>query len=681
MVRISKAANDESCGGDAIQDASSLSIQDAEKGAHRLFKIWGLALDVPVSWVQVPSKGELLKVPFLKVSAYLQKFVSSCKNLAFASDNPQRRCLSFWKGYFQSHPSHQVFARPVEQLAKTIPLCMRGDEGTGSKKQPVSIVSWQTVWGLQTPKMTQFSQRDSFQSCPTCPPSPCRAGDTVVPEAWPGKFSTVPAGLSLTEDDYTDLKQQFPTTAGHSFLTRHLTLVLPTYLVSKGPHVLEAMMEAVAEDLLDLFHNGVFIEGAKFWVAVIGLKGDAKWHASQGKFIRSHARLGSVSNIPMCPSCLAGHEDHPFEDVTGRATWISTMFTSDPWDAAAPGPMERIPFDSTAGMAAMKYRKDPLHVFKLGLGRDVCGSSILMLSQMFMHFDYEAGDSKALENRLRRAHGRFAMFASANGISPHLRGFTKDFVHVTHVHASYPWTNSKASDTMALLRWLCLEYSCALKESPGHPCADLLKVGRQVCAHSVSLFQRLYSHGLWLPRHCVGKVRDDMTVVARGYSFLATACLRQGFAAWALKSTLHSFHHFLVELDLGLKCGAQLLISPLAFDCSQCEDFIGRTARVARSTHSKTTALRCLQRHLVKTKLLLRKPLKLSLKRKKQVSDLAALKAWLGDAGSARAAAKCGQRLVRGSGDTVFWVGGGFSANLPGNICHEPRPKPQTSHT
>ena len=102
-------------------------------------------------------------------------------------------------------------------------------------------------------------------------------------------------------------------------------------------------------------------------------------------------------------------------------------------------------------------------------------------------------------------------------------------------------------------------------------------------------------------------MRNNILRVVRGYSYLARGCFLEGFAAYRYKSTLHSFHHYAVEMDLALQTGAKCYPNPLLFDCSQCEDFIGRNARVARACHGRTVALRTLQRHLVKSKRLLQR--------------------------------------------------------------------------
>ena len=496
----------------------------------------------------------------------------------------------------------------MDQLSHVIPLLVHGDEGTGSKKSPVSIVNWQSVWGHETDKTKHLKSQSCFSDCSACNKYSSKIEKCCkVPDSWPKARDK---SFKLTDEDFRELLSQYPTTSSHSFLTRHLVFVLPTYLVKKGPEVLNAALAACARDLKELFDTGIDVRGIRFHGALLALKGDQKWHAATGRFVRSYNHLADVKNKPICHECLGGDPLFPFEDTSSGARWVETLFESEPWFQA--GPLELIPFDE--GMPARKYKRDLLHTFKIGLGRDIAGSTICLLARFFGWFDHE-GDSLALENRLKRAHSRLVLWASAEGRQLHLRGFTKEFMHLPRVD-NFPWTNSKGSDTMVLLQWLYFELSLAAAALEGHRRLDLLRVAKQVCKAGGDVFRLLYSHGLLVPRSCMVVLRDELLRVTRGYSYLATECLMEKFPAYSLKTTIHGMQHFAVEVDISIQTSCEAMVNPLMMDCSQCEDFIGRIARVCRSTHSSGTALRSLQRHLVKTKLLLKKPRKSNLKLK-----------------------------------------------------------------
>ena len=127
------------------------------------------------------------------------------------------------------------------------------------------------------------------------------------------------------------------------------------------------------------------------------------------------------------------------------------------------------------------------------------------------------------------------------------------------------------------------------------------------CKAATKLFRiTLYSHGLWLGRRCMISGRDSVLAISRGCSYLAKTCVEIGFPAFSRKTTVHSMHHFAVELDQCLQRGAQCYPSLLLYDCCQCEDFIGSTARMSRATHSRATA-RCVQHHLLNSKRVMRR--------------------------------------------------------------------------
>ena len=224
-----------------------------------------------------------------------------------------------------------------------------------------------------------------------------------------------------------------------------------------------------------------------------------------------------------------------------------------------------------------------------------------------LRFD-DVGDSIELGARLRRVHSRFALWAAATHHTPHLRSFTKDSFHLPRVD-SFAFTNCKGSDSILLLQWLEVELRLLKRQGNQEHQADmdLVQALIQVCGSSLGIFRLLYSHGLWLPRQCMKKLRDEILRVTRGYNYIAKGCLERGVPGFALKSTIHSMHHFAIDLEIALQNSAPCYPNFLMQECSQCEDFIGRIARVARATHSRTTAARCLQRHLVKTKMLLKK--------------------------------------------------------------------------
>ena len=607
MARIGKAAAVQGLDTGAVAEVAALGEHNAERGLHRLVHRWGMKLKVPISYAAVTDGTAHLKVPYLKISDYLKCLLMTFPTCLFGGcglESAQRKCAVFWKGLYQSQPTHEVFCKFTPEDMESccvLPITLHGDEGTGSKKQPIAIGCFETVFGLEDSAERQ-NKRAKFDDCshPCCLKHKPKGDCCKRPGHWP--YPCLP-GWDLDDNDFEELMSQWPTTKGHSFLSRYLTYVIPTSWLDKGPWVLDGVQKEVAEDLRGLLYNGFSFAGKRFHVAVVSLKGDAKWHARVGQFKRSYHRLGDVRNYEICPDCRAGHDNYPFEQSGDDPLWVRTFGASVPWDS--PGAMESIPFDSK--FPSFKFKRDILHTFKLGLGRDICGSCILMLCKVFCFFDC-AGDSLAVKARLARAHSRFVLYCSATCKTAHVRSFTLDFLHYKSSKA-FPFTASKGSDTVLILQWLSVELKLALRENRDCPQADMLRGAIQTCEASCKMLELLYNHGLWLPRKCMSVLRDMIIRVVRGYSFLSCSTAEIGFPAFRYKSTFHSMHHFGVELDIALQSPCRCYPNPLLNDCSQPEDFIGRTARTARSTHGRTTAVRTLQRHLVKTKMLMKRSL------------------------------------------------------------------------
>ena len=599
---MAQAARADSLADDAILGLARCREEDAEDLAHKLFRQYGLTMDVEIDCWEFSINGERLSVPYLKPSKFLGYLLQHHPDLLFPDGMPGLHCESFWRAYYQSHPNHAVFKQfSSNDLATVIPVIVHGDEGSGSKKQPVAIVSWQSVFGKRSDRR-KFMKRNGLNACSHCAPqpwSPC----CQMPSASASTSAEPNMQLQIREEDEAIIEHMWPTTGQHSYLSRHLCFVLPSSLASKGPEVLQEMLSAVALDLKELFYNGISVNNTKYHVGFLGSKGDSKWHVQCGNFTRSFFHLGTVREHEICPYCLGGHKDHPFEDCSDKASWISTIGISNPWSIA--GPMEVIPFDDTNSVA--KYRRDPLHIFKIGLARDLVGSVILMLATWFCIWDWP-GDNVGLWPRMKRAHSRFRLWARANQVSAHFKSFSKDFLHMGKV-TNYPYTGSKGSDSMLLIRWLSFEIRLAIQNNAGQDRRrDLLDGALQVCDAAINLFRLLYCHGMWLGRDCMVSVRDLVLRITRGYSLLAHACVQERYTAYALKTTLHSMHHMAIDIDLQLQRHCCCYPNILMWDCSQDEDFIGRAARVVRATHARTTTRRSIERHLVKKKTMLSNP-------------------------------------------------------------------------
>ena len=124
-----------------------------------------------------------------------------------------------------------------------------------------------------------------------------------------------------------------------------------------------------------LYYEGaVGPAGRVFTGVLLGLKADLKWHTKVGRLIRSYEHQGTKRNIECCHHCLAGGDTLPWEDLGQDPCWKSTIFARRPWSLTSPPELAVVPFDQTSPEAF--YRTDPFHTGKVGVLRDMCGSSI-----------------------------------------------------------------------------------------------------------------------------------------------------------------------------------------------------------------------------------------------------------------------------------------------------------------
>lgn len=93
----------------------------------------------------------------------------------------------------------------------------------------------------------------------------------------------------------------------------------------------------------------------------------------------------------------------------------------------------------------------------------------------------------------------------------------------------------------------------------------------------------------------------------RGYALLGQKALTLKIRAFIQKPKCHGVHHIAVSLKRQLKLGVPLVLSPQAFACEICEDFLGRISRLSRRVGFRLCHLRVIQRYFLKVSALIRK--------------------------------------------------------------------------
>ena len=103
------------------------------------FREQGLALDIPISWIDLP-KGDL-KFPILRMTdtvSYMCKH--DCLNKLMGdmpNEKMEQTLLTFWRRFSLQHADHEVFSASEAgklSLSRTVPVMIHGDEGRASKE-------------------------------------------------------------------------------------------------------------------------------------------------------------------------------------------------------------------------------------------------------------------------------------------------------------------------------------------------------------------------------------------------------------------------------------------------------------------------------------------------------------------------------------------------------------------
>ena len=234
----------------------------------------------------------------------------------------------------------------------------------------------------------------------------------------------------------------------HSYLSKLLCFGLAKQKYADEPGLLDYAFQQVAEDMTALFDDGVVVGSNRWFGACLGVKGDLKFHHQVGHLRRSYHNLADKNNKPICHLCLADNGE--FESNSANPTWLDSLHMKEPWQDDIVPALATIPYDCMARSAI--FRLDLFHCFKVGQGRDLVGSIILVLCRLGK-FDFSDDEARNIDVRLSRAHSCFKMFCQANGCIPALRSFTK-YNMMCPDQSSFPWSNCKGSDTQLLCRWL-----------------------------------------------------------------------------------------------------------------------------------------------------------------------------------------------------------------------------------
>ena len=316
-----------------LSDLRRRSETGHEHHSGKAFEKRGLALEVPLTTIDV---GRGKQHPVLKVSDMLRVLAEKEKlPLFWGSTNLKTRSATlndFWSRYRSHDAAHAVFQEHGEHLHRVLPLQIHADEGQTLKKSGVMVINFQSPMGF---------------------------------------------GITTSTDSTDAMALNY---IGNTYATRFLyTVCTKRTYAKKNKFVLDSIIEALADELADLFYNGVSIQLGKkrmtMYVATIGLKGDWPVQARIGNLTRHFARKGVYNTSDQsgfCHLCKAGQTHYPPYDYSRTAAWRSTYLTCVPWTVE--GPLCRIP---QSDRKETMHRFDVFHTLHKGVFAELAGSGIV----------------------------------------------------------------------------------------------------------------------------------------------------------------------------------------------------------------------------------------------------------------------------------------------------------------
>ena len=502
---------------------------------------------------------------------------------------------NFWKAFQLHHGDHAVFEEHLHSLNSVIPIAWHGDEGRGKRRGNTVVVSVEAVIGIHTTSSLSKKRKHDGDG------SGCNCASNL-PQSVKEKYNYTAnhldaSTLSVLDTQWTNMK-------GHSFLQHFCLFIIPSAIHHEHPQILQDLLKLISADFRRLFYEGLTVKGKHFCAAVIAGKGDLKWFCKIA-LERSFQNQGVVRDRPCCHECQAGEPGLTWEDLSETPSWSGSRYSQRPW--SNPPPMLSTPFCRAS--PEKHYKRDPFHVCKVGIFRDLAGSGICWLVQKGYY-----GVNGDFSSKLDACHGVFKLFCSTTGRTAALRTFSRNLFMYPRFSA-YPWANTKGSDTMILLAFLSVQCTGFLHAPLDANHIEILQLIQQTCRAATAFFRNLNGHGIWLGRLCAMSQHVELTKFLVGYAVLAGRILNDEFCGFAMKPKLHLLKHAHLELHEWLVSGLDRVPNFNLHNCEQNEDFIGRCCRLSRRLDSRRGGERVIQCCLMKNTLLHRKFLKLNTSR------------------------------------------------------------------
>ncbi|CAL1160839.1 unnamed protein product [Cladocopium goreaui] len=211
---------------------------NATRNITRMLNRAGMAIEVPREILKYEIQdGSVIELPVVKPSSWLQLILKKYPELLFPQNNMEEELQVFWNHYRFIQPNHEIFKSPPEQLKRTLPILVHGDEGRYLKKGNYLIATIEMMLGSTPTKLKEC----------------CCEADPVL-ERYPEVHND--EGNIFSRRECEVASKQLVNLSGNCFLSKYLLFGMASQQYKAHPDLVHQAMGMVSEDLASLHSQG-----------------------------------------------------------------------------------------------------------------------------------------------------------------------------------------------------------------------------------------------------------------------------------------------------------------------------------------------------------------------------------------------------------------------------------------
>ena len=444
VVELAKAEAEENPNASAaLKEFGAIRTKDAEQKAHQVLRKHDLTCPVDIDRVDLADTKRHKGFPYFKFLKWVEYLLNTgrlarqlcaCDSL----ESMRVKLKTFWDRYETILPTHKIFEMKEKgeiDLGLVIPVYSHTDEGRSYKKQPLWLLSTHGALGRGS-KGYLKKKKD--------------------------KISLKRCGLGLNF-------------CGHTWSTNFMFGCMLRKFFKKNPEVLDNFVRVYAQDMEELFVNGVWDQTGTVNIRVchLGNKGDLPALTRMGNMNYSfnNAPKAAQSRKPcegVCWMCLAGQEANPatgavaipYEDTSGKPLWENTLGEQRAWEETPPI-LEGVPLREQDHY--LFFKTDVWHNFHLGVCKHWVASSLVSMVECL---DLPYG---SMDEKINWLAEEYRSFCRRKKLSPHCDELGRDTLgwYQSSTCPIGTWNKgSQSTHYMMFLDDFCSRHWCKIQGEP-----------------------------------------------------------------------------------------------------------------------------------------------------------------------------------------------------------------------